>query len=253
MDQVSAYGKGLDCYAIDAISHEGPVRLPRLVEGRFLRRENRFMATVAVSGAETAAHLPNSGRLRELLVAARTVWLAPRHGPRRKTGYDLTLVQYGSILVSVDARIPSTLFEEALADGSLGWEAFSVEREVKRGASRLDFRLSGPGGVCWVETKSVTLVEEGLARFPDAPTQRGQRHLQELIDAVKSGERAAVVFIVQRPDARRFTPHRTADPGFAERLSQALETGVEVLAYNCRVSLNAIAIARRIPIVPQVA
>lgn len=227
------------------------MRQPPLVQARFVRRDNRFRATVEVGGQETWAHVPNSGRLAELFTAGRAVWLAPVSAPHRKTGYDLKLVEMSGVLVSADARLPNPLFAEALASGGLpGWDAPSIEREVSYGHSRLDFRLSGPAGVCWVETKSVTLVQDGVALFPDAPTARGRRHLQTLMEAVQAGDRAAVVFVVQRPDARRFSPHREADPDFATALQQAACAGVAVRAYICHVDRHEIALAHEIPCDP---
>jgi len=221
---------------------------PKMVSGRFVRRDNRFRATVNVNEKEVWAHVPNSGRLGELFTPGRTVWLSPAGSFHRKTAFDLKLVQYGAVLVSVDARLPNPLIAEALVAGRLADFHFPlIEREVRCGASRLDFRLSGPGTVCWLETKSVTLVEEGIARFPDAPTSRGRRHLMELIAARESGERAAVVFVIQRPDARRFVPHKTADPAFEAVLRQAAEAGVEIRAFNCYVSLDAITLSDEIP------
>lgn len=225
-----------------------------MVPGRFVRRDNRFRATVVVDGEEVWAHVPNSGRLTELFVPGRALWLAPATSPNRKTGYDLKLVEYpapgrGDVLVSVDARLPNPLFAEAVDAGRLpAFPCVSFEREVRLGDSRIDFRLHDADGVCWVETKSVTLVEGETALFPDAPTGRGRRHLQELEAAVAVGERAAVVFVVQRPDAGRFAPHPTADPAFAETLRAVAAAGVDVRAYACDVSLSAIAIAREIPV-----
>lgn len=225
------------------------MQLPKLIRGHFVRRDNRFRATVVVDAHETWAHVPNSGRLGELFTPGRPVWLAPATDPNRKTAYDLKLVEYAGGLVSVDARLPNPLFEEALATGLLPDLAFPiVEREVTRHDSRLDFRLSGPTGVCWVETKSVTLVEDGVALFPDAPTRRGHKHLLELIDAIDSGDRAAVVFVVQRPDARCFAPHHEADPDLADALHQAAEAGVEVRACTCRVTQEELAIVGELPV-----
>ena len=234
------------------------MKFPDLVPGRFVRRDNRFRATVNINNQDHWAHVPNSGRLTELFTPDRPVWLAPAADPNRKTAYDLKLVEYNSVLVSVDARLPNPLFAEALAEArsrngryaTLPEFAYpAVKREVTYGHSRLDFRLSGPDGVCWVETKSVTLVEDGLALFPDAPTERGRKHLQTLIDIRQSGKRAAVVFVVQRPDVRRFAPHQKADPAFAAALQDAARAGVEVRAYICQVSLEEIAIAKEIQVV----
>lgn len=225
------------------------MKLPKLIAGRFLRRENRFRAAVLVNGVETSAHVPNSGRLTELFTPDRRIWLTPAGSPNRKTAYDLRLVEYQGALVSVDARLPNALFAEAVTAGLLSEYRYPViQSEVSFGGSRLDFRLSGPEGVCWVEAKSVTLVVDGIARFPDAPTSRGRRHILDLIDAMGQGDRASVVFVVQRPDARSFRPHRLADPEFAEALSLASEAGVEIRAYKCQVSLDAISLANEIPV-----
>ncbi|OGO05473.1 MAG: hypothetical protein A2Y73_07515 [Chloroflexi bacterium RBG_13_56_8] len=226
------------------------MRFPLLQEGYFIRRDNRFRTTVRVEGQETPAHIANSGRLKELLVPGRRVWLAPVDRAGRVTLYDLVLVEHDGVMVSVDARIPNRLFEELVRSGPWRGRRYErVEREVAREESRLDFRLSGPGGVCWVETKSANLVEDGLALFPDAPTKRGLRHVLELMRAVQAGEGAAVVFVVQRSDANYFAPHREADPSFADVLRQARTKGVEVLAYRCRVTREAMKISEQIPVV----
>lgn len=227
-------------------------------------RDNRFRATVIVDGRNVWAHVANSGRLEELFIPGRPVWLAPASDPNRKTSYDLKLVEFESVLVSVDARLPNPLFAEALAKGTISGFDYPaanpsakpanmplVKPEVVRGNSRLDFRLSGPDGICWVETKSVTLVRDGTALFPDAPTERGRKHLRELMDIVASGERAAVVFVVQRPDALRFSANRETDPEFARILDQAHRAGVSVRAVTCQVSLAEILIGDEIVVVLQ--
>jgi sugar fermentation stimulation protein A len=229
-----------------------------LTPGRFLQRDNRFRVVVEVDGRETAAHLPNSGRLGELLTPGREVRLASMPNPRRKTPYDLKLVRYAGVWVSVDARLPNPLFAEAFRRGHLpGFEGYAelhpevtlddVQRPDAR-ASRIDFLLTGPAGRCWVETKSVTLVEAGVARFPDAPTGRGRRHLEALVRAVEWGDQAAVIFVVQRPDARAFEPHAVADPLFAQTLHRAQTAGVTVLAHRCCVSEDEITLDTPIPV-----
>jgi sugar fermentation stimulation protein A len=223
----------------------GPLRA-----ARFLRRDNRFRVTVQMDGQTVMAHLPNSGRLSELLTPGRELRLASMPYAHRKTLYDLKLVRYAGVWVSVDARLPNPLFAEAFRAGSLpGFEGYKrLQAEVTLGDSRIDFLLIGLTQHCWVETKSVTLVEEGIARFPDAPTLRGRRHLATLIHAVERGERAAVVFVVQRPDAQAFRPHAEADPLFAEALRQASAAGVAVLAFRCHVSEEDIALDTLIPV-----
>jgi sugar fermentation stimulation protein A len=223
----------------------GPLRA-----ARFLRRDNRFRVVVEIDGQTVMAHLPNSGRLSELLTPGRELRLVSMAHPHRKTPYDLKLVRYAGVWVSVDARLPNPLFAEAFRAGSLpDFEGYNrLQAEVTIGDSRIDFLLIGLAERYWVETKSVTLVEEGIARFPDAPTLRGRRHLATLIHAVERGDRAAVVFVVQRPDAYAFRAHAEADPLFAEALRQASAAGVAVLAFRCHVSEEDIALDTRIPV-----
>lgn len=227
--------------------------LPRpLVEGLFVERLNRFAVAVTVGGESVRAHLPNSGRLRELLVPGAPVLLEARPRAGRRTSYDLALVRQGEEWVSVDARLPNRLFREALEEGRLPeWKGARVlQAEVRRGRSRLDFLLGGPEPDMrtWVEVKSVTLVQEGYGLFPDAVTARGARHLEELATALAQGDRAAVVFVVQRGDARAFRPHWEADPHFARRLTEVAQREVQVLAYRCQVSPEEVHIAEALPV-----
>lgn len=176
--------------------------------------------------------------------------LAVAEGAHRKTRYDLIMVRLDGQFVSMDARLPAHLFQEAVASGEL--PAFAgydeIRREVRLGSSRLDFLLSGGGRRCWVEVKSVTLVEAGIGLFPDAPTTRGQRHVWALQRAVAAGDRAAVVFVVQREDACLFAPHDAADPALGAALRQAAQVGVEVHAVNCRVRPDEVRIKEPIPV-----
>jgi sugar fermentation stimulation protein A len=225
------------------------LELRGLVQGRLALRENRFRARVLLADEPVAAHVPNSGRLRELLVPDARVWLAPAARPGRRTAYDLALVEHAGRLVSVDARLPNALFGEALA---ADWQAcgrvLQVQREAPLGSSRLDYCLTGTAGRCWVEVKSVTLVRDGVAMFPDAPTARGVRHVRELQAAVAAGEAAAVVFVVQRDDAHAFRPYAENDPAFATALTQAAAAGVQVRAYRCRVATTGVWLDSEIPV-----
>ncbi len=221
----------------------------QLVAGTFVRRDNRFRATVRIDGRQHAVHVSSSGRMWELLIEGAPVWLRPASAPGRKTAYDLALVESAGVLVSVDARLPNHLYREAWESGAV-WRAGagSLEQEVRRGASRLDFRVTTPNARRWIEVKSVTLVEKGVALFPDAPTSRGAKHLGELQHLVAGGEEGAAVFVVQRSDACRFAPHREADPTFAEALVAASQAGVMVEAYACDVSTTSIAISHALPV-----
>jgi sugar fermentation stimulation protein A len=223
----------------------------KLVAGRFVARDNRFRVTVEVAGQPVWAHLPCSGRLAELLVPGRRVVLVERAAPNRKTDYDLNLVEQDGRWVSVDARLPNDLVEEALAADKLapltGYS--SLRREVAYGRSRLDFMLEAGGRrPCLVEVKSVTLVVDGLGCFPDAITLRGRRHLEELAGAVEAGYRATVLFVVQRDDAAGLRPHDESDPGFGQTLREVARRGVEVYAYACWVEPSRIEIDGALPV-----
>ena len=212
---------------------------------RFLRRLNRFAAVVDLQGQETLVHVANSGRMRELFVPGTLAWLRPASGENRKTAYDLAIVDVGHTLVSADARLPNYLVRQAFQDGRLGQFAGYSEShpEVTYGQSRLDLVLRGDHGSCFVEAKSVTLVEQGVGLFPDAPPTRGLKHVFSLTRAVQEGYRAAVIFVVQRADANAFTTHDTADPDFGIALRQAVDAGVEAYAYSCSVSLAEVRLA----------
>lgn len=231
-----------------------PVPLQR---AHFVRRDNRFRAWVLHEEVEIPVHVANSGRLSELLRPGAAVWIRRQATPvGRKTSGDLALVEYAGVLVSIDARLPNKLTAEGLARQVMApFAGYSVEAaEVSVGHSRLDFLAStssrdAPSRRCWIETKSVTLVEDGLALFPDAPTERGLRHLHELATLRRSREdRAAVVFVVQRPDAMGLAPHPTAHPAFAVGLREAQLAGVEVYAWRCSVDLTGIALSEPIAV-----
>lgn len=224
---------------------------PPLVEGEFLARLNRFAARVRVGGRDALAHVPNSGRMTELLVPGAPARLVPiPEGAVRKTAYDLTLIRFRDQWVGVDARLPNALVAEALAEGKLeplrDFTAF--RREARWGGSRFDFLLTGDGRTCLVETKSVNLVEGDTALFPDAPTARGVRHLEVLAASCREGLEAAVIFVVQRADAARVMPYADADPAFAAALAAAAAAGVRLFAYTCRVTPESITIDAPIPV-----
>ena len=221
-----------------------------LVKGRFQRRLNRFSALVEVSGKVEMVHIANSGRLGELLIPDYEMLLTPVNGVHRKCPYDLTLIDTGKTLVSLDSRLPNLLFEEAFKIGSLsdftGYQF--INREITYGESRIDILLHGLAGDCFVETKSGTLVENDIARFPDAPTARGVKHLNHLSDAKSNGYDAAIVFVIQRSDASSFQPDYKSDPDFVEALERAVKNDVKVFAYSCDITNSNISLSARIPV-----
>ena len=223
---------------------------PGLVNGTFITRLNRFAALVDVEGEEVMVHVANSGRMREMFVPGYKVKLKPVMGDHRKTKFDLALVQMGKSLASADARLPNSLVAEALERQSLPpFRAYSkLRREVTFGESRLDLMLEGEPGLCYIETKSVTLVVDGVGLFPDAPTTRGAKHMRSLQQAVREGHKAAVVFVIQRSDVEAFATHDAADPDFGQVFRQALSSGVEAFAYKCEVTENSIQLSSPLPI-----
>lgn len=223
-----------------------------LIEGIFLERVNRFLAMVEVDGREVGVHVANSGRMKELFITGCRVWVRPVPGEHRKTRFDLALVDMGHDLASADARMPNALIAEGVVNGHL--EQFTgypeLRREVTFGDSRLDLMLEGPLGRCYIEAKSVTLVENGVGLFPDSPTVRGAKHLRTLETVIEAGHRAAVIFVVQRPDATSFATNDPADPALAAAFQSALAAGVEAYAYNCIVTETVLLLDRCLPIRP---
>jgi sugar fermentation stimulation protein A len=227
------------------------MQLPHpLLPATFERRLNRFAAQVRLNGRSIQAHVANSGRLKELFAPGACVYLAARPGVSRKTQYDLELVDRDGVLVSADARLSSTLVFEAFQSGMLPqFAVFSqAQREVQFRDSRLDLRFGGSRADCFVEVKSITLVRNSVALFPDAPTERGRRHVEALRLARKSGHRAAAIFVIQRPDAMAFAPNDETDPAFGDALRRAARAGVEVYAYRCSVTLERIELLGTVPV-----
>jgi sugar fermentation stimulation protein A len=222
-----------------------------LVEGRFISRENRFAAMVGIDGDREWVHVPNSGRMRELLVPGADVLLREASSTARQTEYDLVAVETPYVMVSVDSRVPNTVVAEGLASGTIpGLEAYGeFKREHTWGSSRFDFLLQRSGGEALVEVKGCTLVEgDGLALFPDAPTQRGARHVRELARAVDEGIEAHVVMVVQRADGRVFSPNDRTDPAFGDALRDASASGVNVLALATEVTREGVFLDHPLPV-----
>jgi sugar fermentation stimulation protein A len=218
---------------------------PMTAEATYLRRLNRFSCLVNIGDEREIVYLPNSGRLENILVPGHTIFLVEKSHSSRRTRYDLTMAYVGKDIVSVDSRVPAELFDEAIREKRLPqFDGYSVvRREAAFCRSRLDFLLGGQNRQGYVEVKSVTLVEGSKALFPDAPTERGRRHLEDLMRARREGFDAAVVFIVQRQDAQSFSPNDGVDPAFARTLRDASRQGVRVYCYGCRVTLEKIDIS----------
>lgn len=223
----------------------------KLVEGIFGERVNRFAALVKIDGKKELVHVTNSGRMRELLQEGVIVVLSRQESKKRKTAYDLIMVKHQGKLVSIDSKIPNQLFyhlwqTRALRDFSSYGECFP---EVNYKRSRLDFLLIDGQNKCFIELKSVTLVNGERALFPDAPTERGKKHLEDLVKAKEENIRAVIIFIVQRADGVFFSPHDEMDKGFGQALRQAREKGVEIQAYSCNVTKENISLREQLPVI----
>ncbi|MGI6575262.1 MAG: DNA/RNA nuclease SfsA [bacterium] len=233
-------------------TRESQIKYPEpLQQGLFIARKNRFVALVDLHGEQVIAHIPSSGRMHELLYHGAKVFLLPRRDVQRKTSFDLVVATQDDILVSIDSHLPNRLIAYNLREGLiLGFDgAIEVEQEVTYQTSRLDFRIRQEQQICFMEVKSVTLVENGQALFPDAPTARGTRHVAELMLARQEGYRAVALFVIQRNDASIFSPNKRTDPEFSAALYRAQQTGVEVYAYDCQVALEGISLGNMVPVV----
>ena len=227
------------------------MNLPQpLEEGVFVRRLNRFAAEVRVGRALWRVHVPNTGRLGELLVQGAPVFVHPVVGAGRATHGDLLLVRHGRALVSVDSRAPAAIAAEAFLNQAVPplRSVGGVAREVPFGRGRIDLRVCAGDEAWLVEAKGCTLVRGGVAIFPDAPTERGRRHVEELTAHVTQGGQAMVLFVIQRADAHRFRPNHETDPAFALALARAAAAGVVVKAHTCRVTQRRVTLGPAVPV-----
>ncbi len=217
-------------------------------KGRFLNRPNRFIAQVEIDGEEHTVHVKNTGRCKEILVPNAEVFLEKSSNPLRKTQYDLIAVYKGKTLVNMDSQTPNKVVFEWLKAGGLLKNPTFIKPETKYGDSRLDFYLENEDEKMFLEVKGVTLEIDGTAKFPDAPTERGRKHLGELIKAKQNGYRSAVIFVVQMKGCKCFMPNNENDPEFAKELKRAYESGVEIIAVDCIVTPDSMTIDKRIEV-----
>jgi sugar fermentation stimulation protein A len=215
--------------------------------GEFLTRPNRFIAHVNINGQEEICHVKNTGRCKELLIPGCTVWVTKSDNPLRKTKYDLIAVQKGSRLINMDSQVPNKAAEEWLRAGGL--KGLTLLRpETRFENSRFDFYFEQKTVKGFLEVKGVTLEDNGIVRFPDAPTQRGVKHLQELVDCRKKGFSSYVLFVIQMEGVKRFEPNWDTHPAFGEALITAQNAGVHILAYDCKVTPDSLTINHKVQV-----
>ncbi len=201
--------------------------------GKFLSRPNRFIAHAEVDGKQIVAHVKNTGRCKELLIPGAKVVLQKSGNPNRKTGFDLIAVWKGLRLINMDSQAPNKVFLEHLRAGRYMEGITHIKAEAKYGSSRFDFYVEAGQRKAFIEVKGVTLEEDGVVLFPDAPTLRGVRHLRELAACTQEGFEGHIVFVVQMKDVRYFTPNIKTHPAFGEALVAAAKAGVFVTALDC--------------------
>ena len=220
---------------------------PNMIPGIFLSRPNRFIAHVEIEGREEIVHVKNTGRCRELLPPGAQVWCQKSDNPNRKTKFDLITVKKGHRLINMDSQAPNIAAGEWLRRGGLG-EIENLKAESFHGDSRFDFSFVKDGRQCFLEVKGVTLEEDGVCAFPDAPTERGAKHLKGLTQAAKAGYGAYVLFVIQMADVKYLRPHDERDPAFGAALREAAENGVVVLAMDCAVGIDTMDIRLSVPV-----
>ena len=223
------------------------MRYENMVPGVFLSRPNRFIAKVLIDGIEETVHVKNTGRCKELLPAGAQVWCQKSDNPNRKTKFDLITVKKGDRLINMDSQAPNAAAGEWLRNGGLG-KIENLKAETFHADSRYDFSFTKDGKACFLEVKGVTLEEDGVCAFPDAPTQRGAKHLKGLTEAAKDGFGAYVLFVIQMADVKYLRPHDERDPAFGQALREAAENGVTVMAMDCAVDVDSMEIRLRVPV-----
>ena len=211
------------------------MRYENMERGRFLARPNRFIARVELNGQVETVHVKNTGRCRELLPPGAEVWCQRAKNPGRKTGYDLITVRKGERLINMDSQAPNAAAMEWLRSGGLG-PVEGLRAETVHGDSRFDFSFTRAGVLCFLEVKGVTLEDGGICAFPDAPTERGTKHLRGLLRAAAEGYGAYVLFVIQMADVEYLVPNDRTDPAFGAALREAAAGGVTVLAMDCAVT-----------------
>lgn len=215
-----------------------------IVKGEFVDRPNRFIANVIIDNKVDVCHVKNTGRCKELLVKGTTVYLQKSDNPNRKTKYDLIAVKKGDRLINIDSQIVNCVALEFLP--KLFDNIKSVKPEYKYGNSRFDIYVETEIDKIFVEVKGVTLENDGVVSFPDAPTERGVKHLKELQKAVTEGYKSYVLFVVQMSDVKYFEPNDKTHLEFAEELKKAKENGVVPLAFDCAVAPDSIEIRKSV-------
>lgn len=217
-----------------------------IVKGKFISRPNRFIANVEINGKKEVVHVKNTGRCKELLTEGATVFCQKSNNPNRKTKYDLISVYKGERLINMDSQAPNKVFFEYLQSGKCYKDLTYIKGEYTYGDSRIDFYCESEKEKFLIEVKGVTLENDGVVMFPDAPTLRGIKHIDELIKAKKNGYQTAVAFVIQMDNIKYFTPNKITHKDFADALKRAEKAGVEILCLDCIVTKDTLTIKDKV-------
>ncbi len=224
------------------------MKYKNIVAGKFIERPNRFIAKVLIDGKEYTVHVKNTGRCRELLCPGATVYLEKSDNPARKTLYDLVTVKKGDRLVNMDSQLPNALVEEWLYNQDVFSDITFIKREKTYGKSRFDFYIEAGNRKIFIEVKGVTLENNNIVSFPDAPTERGIKHINELAEALENGYEAYIFFVIQMENVDYFMPAWDKHMAFGDALINAVDRGVKILAYDCKVGREQIEINKPVDI-----
>ena len=224
------------------------MKYDNIKKAKFISRPNRFIANIEVNGCKEVAHVKNTGRCRELLPEGAEIYVYESGNKERKTKYDLITVKKGKRLINMDSQAPNKIFHEWVIKGNLFKNITRIKPECKWGNSRFDFYIEADGKKIFVEVKGVTLEEDGVVRFPDAPTERGVKHINELILAKDNGFDAYIVFVVQMSDVLYLEPNYKTHKEFGDALKLAKEKGVKIFAVDCVVTEDAVTADKLVPV-----
>lgn len=224
------------------------MRYDNIHKGKFLSRPNRFIANVEIDGKAEVCHVKNTGRCKELLVEGCTVWLEHSDSASRKTAFDLVAVEKGDRLINMDSQAPNKAVGEWLREKNPFGEGFSVYPEKKYGNSRFDFYLESQDRKIFMEVKGCTLEKDGVVLFPDAPTLRGVKHIEELSHCLDEGYESYIMILVQMSDVKYFTPNYDTHPEFGETLEKASRKDVKILCYDCNVTHDSMTVGKPVKV-----
>lgn len=225
------------------------MKYKNIVKAIFISRINRFVAVCELNGEKITCHVKNTGRCKEILIEGTECYLEKSEKPSRKYQYSLISLKKGDRFINIDSQAPNKVVAEFLAEGKLFDDIKNIKAESTYGKSRFDFYFEHGDNKAFLEVKGVTLEENNAVFFPDAPTERGTKHLNELCECVKDGYEAYVIFVVQMKNVKSFSPNKKTDPVFSDALVKASEKGVNVLCYDCYVNKNEMIIKDKVPVI----